>query len=139
VIVLDVPYNERDLAKSLGARWNPDKKHWYAPDGSQIAKIADWIPTKTIEKPVTISPSEAWEMLPPRSNDPSRILGFLKERPAKVKYGFCSMCDSTVHDTWCIGSTRTPCELRHLAHLDPGILRPSELTILLAALEAGTV
>jgi hypothetical protein len=26
---LNVPYSEKDQAKKLGARWNPEKKKWY--------------------------------------------------------------------------------------------------------------
>lgn len=28
-LYLDVPYKEKDEAKSLGARWDPEKKKWY--------------------------------------------------------------------------------------------------------------
>ncbi|MFF4990530.1 DUF5710 domain-containing protein [Streptosporangium saharense] len=28
---LDVPYNEKDEAKALGARWDPTARRWYAP------------------------------------------------------------------------------------------------------------
>lgn len=29
MLILNVPYNEKDDAKSLGARWNPTVKKWY--------------------------------------------------------------------------------------------------------------
>lgn len=28
-LILDVPYNEKDEAKSLGSKWNPELKKWY--------------------------------------------------------------------------------------------------------------
>ena len=28
-LFLNVPYNEKDEAKSLGALWNPQRKKWY--------------------------------------------------------------------------------------------------------------
>ena len=28
-LILNVPYSEKDQAKSLGARWNPELKKWY--------------------------------------------------------------------------------------------------------------
>jgi hypothetical protein len=28
-IYLNVPYNDKDVAKSYGAKWNPEKKSWY--------------------------------------------------------------------------------------------------------------
>ncbi|MDR3501958.1 MAG: DUF5710 domain-containing protein, partial [Legionella sp.] len=29
VFVFNVPFKEKDSAKRLGCRWNPDEKHWY--------------------------------------------------------------------------------------------------------------
>lgn len=34
-LYLNVPYSEKDEAKSLGARWNPERKEWYV-DNSKI-------------------------------------------------------------------------------------------------------
>jgi general L-amino acid transport system permease protein len=36
---LNVPYAEKDAAKSLGARWNPAKKRWYVPPGVDVNKL----------------------------------------------------------------------------------------------------
>ena len=33
-VYLNVSYDVKDDAKSMGARWNPDKKKWYAPNNS---------------------------------------------------------------------------------------------------------
>jgi hypothetical protein len=30
-LYLNVPFMEKDVAKNLGARWDPQKKLWYAP------------------------------------------------------------------------------------------------------------
>lgn len=35
---LNVPYEQRDLAKKFGAKWNPDKKRWYMPPGVETPK-----------------------------------------------------------------------------------------------------
>lgn len=43
MILLKVPYAEKDEAKSLGARWNPARKCWYVPDGQDSAPFARWI------------------------------------------------------------------------------------------------
>ncbi|HBD4305845.1 TPA: DNA primase, partial [Escherichia coli] len=32
-IDINVPYNEKDEAKRLGARWDATRKTWYIPDG----------------------------------------------------------------------------------------------------------
>ena len=34
---LNVPYEQRELAKKHGAKWNPDKKQWYLPPGVDLA------------------------------------------------------------------------------------------------------
>lgn len=39
---LDVAYKDRDLAKRLGARWDPNVKRWYCPNGSELARIFAW-------------------------------------------------------------------------------------------------
>ena len=40
---LKVPYAEKDEAKSLGARWNQDRKVWYVPDGVAEAPFERWL------------------------------------------------------------------------------------------------
>jgi hypothetical protein len=43
MIVLKVPYAEKDEAKALGARWNPTRKCWYVPDGKSSEPFARWL------------------------------------------------------------------------------------------------
>lgn len=59
-ISLKVPFNEKDQAKSLGARWNAESKHWYIPQGMDVAPFEKWLtnspaidPTPSASKPVT--------------------------------------------------------------------------------------
>jgi hypothetical protein len=37
-ILLDVPFSQKDTAKSYGARWDPDEQMWYAPSSNKITK-----------------------------------------------------------------------------------------------------
>lgn len=39
---LNVAYKDRDLAKRLGARWDPAVERWYCPAGSPLSKIFRW-------------------------------------------------------------------------------------------------
>ncbi len=39
---LDVKYTERELAKRLGARWDPTVQRWYCPTGSPLSTIFKW-------------------------------------------------------------------------------------------------
>jgi hypothetical protein len=38
---LDVPWEEKDNAKSAGARWDPTARRWYAPPGKELV-LRDW-------------------------------------------------------------------------------------------------
>jgi Domain of unknown function (DUF5710) len=58
-INLKVPFNEKDQAKSLGARWNAEAKLWYVPQGVEAAPFEKWVtsatnavPTKAAAKPM---------------------------------------------------------------------------------------
>lgn len=48
--LLDVPFVEKEVAKSLGARWNPQEKKWYVPDELEgdLALFSKWLPMATI-------------------------------------------------------------------------------------------
>jgi len=39
---LSVSYEDRDLAKRLGARWDPSVRKWYCTKGSALSKIFAW-------------------------------------------------------------------------------------------------
>lgn len=44
IILLEVPFAEKDVAKQLGARWNPALRKWYIPEGLDPAPFATWRP-----------------------------------------------------------------------------------------------
>ena len=44
---LDVPYNEKDGAKALGARWDAGSKKWYAPTQKIKDKCKKWWPSES--------------------------------------------------------------------------------------------
>lgn len=44
IILLEVPFAEKDVAKQLGARWNPVLRKWYVPEGLDPAPFATWRP-----------------------------------------------------------------------------------------------
>ena len=43
MLILNVPYHEKDEAKSLGARWNPKIKKWYVQNKNDYYKFVRWI------------------------------------------------------------------------------------------------
>ena len=65
-INLKVPFNEKDQAKSLGARWNAEAKLWYVPEGVDATPFEKWLssspnaaPTQSAAKPVVKSMPQA--------------------------------------------------------------------------------
>jgi len=42
-LLLNVPFAEKDEAKSLGAKWNADLKKWYVADKKEYHKFIKWI------------------------------------------------------------------------------------------------
>jgi hypothetical protein len=58
MIMLKVPYAEKDEAKALGARWNKDSKLWYVPDGVEAAPFQRWL-LKGVPPPASGKPSAA--------------------------------------------------------------------------------
>lgn len=43
MLILNVPYSEKDEAKALGARWNPQIKKWYVRNKEDYYKFIRWI------------------------------------------------------------------------------------------------
>ena len=43
-INLKTPFAEKDDAKALGARWDPQRKCWYIQDVKDLAPFARWLP-----------------------------------------------------------------------------------------------
>lgn len=54
---LRVPFVEKEDAKALGARWDSQKKIWYAPPGADLDHLKRWVPrdTRVPTFPATIS------------------------------------------------------------------------------------
>lgn len=44
VTYLNCPFNDKDEAKALGAKWDSVKKRWYVPDGCNLSVFAKWLP-----------------------------------------------------------------------------------------------
>jgi len=65
-IPLKVPFKEKDEAKSHGARWNPDGKHWYVPIGVDVAPFEKWLDGSLPEmvQPQAVAQAKPEIMLP---------------------------------------------------------------------------
>lgn len=45
-IDLAVSFAEKDEARKLGARWDPEKALWYVPEHANPAPFQRWMPTQ---------------------------------------------------------------------------------------------
>jgi hypothetical protein len=43
---LDVPFEEKDQAKALGARWDRDRRCWCIPEGADPTSFRRWLPRR---------------------------------------------------------------------------------------------
>ena len=55
-IDLEVPYAEKDEAKSMGAYWDPARKTWYVPPGWDPRVFARWLPAGEEEAETELIP-----------------------------------------------------------------------------------
>ncbi len=57
---LNVPFREKEAAKALGARWDRKEKSWYVPAGTDLNRVAKWLPGQTpeTERDSVINPVE---------------------------------------------------------------------------------
>ena len=44
---LDCPYEDREECKELGGRWDPDKRKWYVPSGTDTTGFKKWWTSET--------------------------------------------------------------------------------------------
>lgn len=42
-LILEVPYLEKDEAKNLGAKWDPEIRKWFVPKGQDTKPFRRWI------------------------------------------------------------------------------------------------
>ena len=43
-VFLDCPFDEKDLCKGAGGRWDPDVKKWFVPEGEDPNRFKRWLP-----------------------------------------------------------------------------------------------
>ncbi len=162
MITLNVPFSEKDLAKSLGAKWNPTAQKWVASTNSKILNIGRWLGGFAFEEPHTIvdfrpgyfssSSYSPWQFLAPRIEDPKELLSLLDRKLSVRPAFFCGMCDSDVSEDWvfdgryplinwtqnlsCVCNQNT---LKSLSNFSIGFFRPSEMQIILNYLKDSNV
>ena len=61
--LLSVPFEEKDLAKELGAKFDRETKSWYVPEGMDLEPFERWNPTLQHEKMWIKAPFEMHEQI----------------------------------------------------------------------------
>jgi exodeoxyribonuclease VII large subunit len=77
---LVVPFQEKDRAKALGARWDADVRQWYVPSGVNLSVFRQWIPIagpseKESQRRDLIAPAPIEALAQPRGVTVSQLLG----------------------------------------------------------------
>lgn len=76
-IMLNVPYPQKGEAKRLGGKWNPEKKQWYIPPGTDPEPFRRWMRDERIYINVPYSQKEEAKALGPIRWDPLQRQWFI--------------------------------------------------------------
>lgn len=49
-INLNVPFSEKNTAKSLGAQWDAINRTWYSEDNQNLARFKEWLPNSKLDR-----------------------------------------------------------------------------------------
>ncbi|PHI38292.1 hypothetical protein CBQ28_04200 [Pseudoalteromonas sp. GCY] len=44
ITYLEVPFEDKEKVKSLGARWHSERKKWFVPKGLDTGPFENWLP-----------------------------------------------------------------------------------------------
>jgi putative DNA primase/helicase len=56
-VYLAVPYDDKDEAKALGAKWDGERKSWYAPGPEAARKLSKWLPLPKTPRIKAVKPA----------------------------------------------------------------------------------
>lgn len=59
---INLPFTEKEEAKSLGARWDKTSKRWFIPEGINVSTFSKWViqDKPGVKLPIDLVPSSAW-------------------------------------------------------------------------------
>ena len=80
-----VPYVEKEDAKALGARWDKDRKVWFAPPGVDPSTLGRWLP-KGFTPPTAEEPTS-----PPEPERGTALIDLLAQVREAIEQGLPDM------------------------------------------------
>lgn len=64
---LEVPFADKDLARGLGARWDPARRVWYVADLTDLQPFLRWMPARYLPTTLPQRRARAHGMHAPRT------------------------------------------------------------------------
>lgn len=86
---LDVPYEEKDAAKELGAKWDRQERSWYIPPGADMESFKKWVPQegeKNLQPQKQQEDKRTYLAVPYEEKDAAKELGAKWDAEAKSWY-----------------------------------------------------
>ncbi len=83
---LDVPFEDKDEVKALGAWFDMTKKAWYVPKNGDVSKFTKWLPGGKITTTMK-APKKIWLDVPFDDKDEAKSLGARWDKDKKKWYG----------------------------------------------------
>lgn len=108
---LYVPFEEKDEAKALGAKWDKENKLWYAPQGTDLDKFSKWrdAPAPQASIGTSLSPEDEFAQ-------------YLESQGVVVKAGHPKL-DGKWHRLPMAGDKKGNLNASYVVHTDNGIPR----------------
>lgn len=92
---LQVPYVQKDAALAHGAMWDAEERTWFAPEGTDLAPLAQWLPK---EQALAPEPEQRHEhALPSLSYEVEKLVTYEEVKPAIL--AFDSVVNTNDFDT----------------------------------------
>jgi hypothetical protein len=92
---LNVPYSQKDAAKSLGARWDQGARRWFVPSKLPTDQFTQWLPPKPTHQQrrltIELVPKSCWYSNV-RSEVTPQTWELLKKRTFKAANYRCEIC-----------------------------------------------
>ena len=45
---LSATFKDKESVKALGARWDPNQKQWFVPEGRDLTAFSNWLPEGSV-------------------------------------------------------------------------------------------
>lgn len=81
---LSVDFSEKATVKALGARWDPQAKKWFVPEGRDLAPFNAWLPAGLNAAAVAVQSNSTELQVTPRGKTLSQLLAGVADAVARA-------------------------------------------------------